>query len=100
MDKWNSFTMQQRRTHNELERYTEQSTIGMDMGILDWWKCQSSMSPCVARIARDYLAIPATSVPCERVFSSAVDLISDKRASLSEEVIRACMCLKSWWRAA
>ena len=49
-------------------------------------------------MARDYLAIPSTSVPVERVFSGGTDLISKKRCSLSAESIQACMCLKSWWK--
>ena len=39
----------------------------------------------------------ATSVPVERVFSGGADLIAPKRCSLGGDVIRACMCLKSWW---
>ena len=48
-------------------------------------------------MARDYLAIPATSAPAERAFSGGKNLISPKRCALGEEAIRACMCLKSWW---
>ena len=40
----------------------------------------------------------ATSVPIERVFSGGTDLITSKRCSLSTDVVRACMCLKSWWK--
>jgi hypothetical protein len=64
--------------------------------ILEWWKRHADAYPCLARIARDYLAIPATSAPAERVFSGGADLIAEKRGSLSEDTIRACMCLKSW----
>ena len=64
--------------------------------ILEWWKRHADAYPCLARIARDYLAIPATSAPAERVFSGGADLITEKRGSLNEDTIRACMCLKSW----
>jgi hypothetical protein len=82
---------------NELERYLGAPTVDSDVDILDWWKQNSVAYPCLARIARDYLAIPATSVPAERVFSGGADLITKKRGSLGEETIQACMCLDSWF---
>jgi hAT family C-terminal dimerisation region len=50
-------------------------------------------------MARDYLAIPATSAPAERIFSSAADLITPDRASMTSETINAVMCLKHWYRS-
>jgi hypothetical protein len=54
--------------------------------------------PHLARMARDYLAIPASSVPVERIFSGGTDLITPTRCRLSEDTIKYCMCLKSWWK--
>jgi hypothetical protein len=75
--------------------------------------------PNLAKMARDFLAVSgnntaflariyhililffdiltATSVPIERVFSGGADLVTHKRCSLGGDVIRACMCLKSWF---
>jgi hypothetical protein len=47
-------------------------------------------------MARDYLAIPATSASSERLFSSGKLLITDNRNSLGEYTIEAVECLKSW----
>jgi len=81
---------------SEMRNYLATDTASPGEDILEWWKHHSGTYPCLARIARDYLAIPATSVPAERVFSGGADLITDKRGSLNEDTIQACMCLRSW----
>lgn len=47
-------------------------------------------------MARDFLAIPSTSVPSEQCFSTSKNLITDKRNRLAGKTVRACMCLRSW----
>ena len=47
-------------------------------------------------MARDYLAIPATSVSSKCLFSSRGIMISDRRYNLAPKTIRASQCLKSW----
>ena len=81
---------------SELGRYLAAYAPDTGEDILGWWKHHSREYPCLARIARDYLAIPATSVPAERVFSGGADLITDKRGSLNEDTIQAHVCLDSW----
>ena len=41
--------------------------------------------PTIAKVAKRYLCIPATSVPAERVFSTAGLIINEKRSSLLPE---------------
>ena len=50
-------------------------------------------------MAFDMLSIPAMSAECERVFSSAKLLITDRRGRLKEDIIEASECLKSWIEA-
>jgi hypothetical protein len=69
------------------------STAPRSTDVLGWWKEHSDRHPRLVRMARDYLAIPATSAPAERVFSRAGDLITDRRGSLSDATIQACMFL-------
>lgn len=54
------------------------------------------MYPIVAQIARDYLAIPATSAASERVFSNGSDIITKKRNRLSPSTVRYLLCLRDW----
>jgi hypothetical protein len=49
-------------------------------------------------MARDYLAIPSTSVSSEQCFSAGRHLITDTCNRLARKTVRACMVLKSWWR--
>jgi hypothetical protein len=46
--------------------------------------------------ARDFLQIPATSVPSEQVFSDASDLVTKKRNRMTKDTIHEIMCLKDW----
>lgn len=52
--------------------------------------------PIIMQIALDYLAIPASSAPSERVFSEAGNLISRKRGLICSENLRYVLCLRSW----
>ena len=61
---------------------------------LAWWKRNDSKYPILATLAREYLAIPATSAPSERIWSRASRVLSLKRASLKPEVAQRIMFVK------
>lgn len=65
---------------------------------LGWWKINEKRFPNVAILARDVLAIQASSVSSESTFSTSGNLVSDARSRLSDEVITAVMCLREWQR--
>jgi hypothetical protein len=48
-----------------------------------WWQANQSKYPLTAKVAREMLCVPATSVPSERLFSKAGDVITKKRNSLA-----------------
>jgi len=52
--------------------------------------------PLITQMARDYMAIPATSAPSERVFSVTGNLITKKRTKILSENVRYVLCLRSW----
>jgi hypothetical protein len=86
------------QTEREFELYCSDDDPSGDeiKDVLCWWKAKSKKYPNLSKMARDYLAIPATSTSSERLFSSGKHLISDTRNSLSPSTIQACQCLKSW----
>jgi uncharacterized protein YqiB (DUF1249 family) len=50
-----------------------------DTDILLYWKVKQNEYPTIARIAKDYLAIPASSAPSESVFLYRDNLVTKIR---------------------
>lgn len=50
--------------------------------VMTWWESQQNTYPNISKLARALLAIPATSVPSERIFSLAGLAINAKRSGL------------------
>ncbi|CAB5357790.1 unnamed protein product [Rhizophagus irregularis] len=82
---------------DEIQTYLSLSLMNEETDPLEWWKVNESQFPHLLQMARDYLPIPATSVPSEQSFSVGKNLITDKRNCLAGKTIRICMCLQSWW---
>ncbi|KAK9183227.1 hypothetical protein WN944_026376 [Citrus x changshan-huyou] len=55
--------------------------------------------PTLARIARDILAIPITTVASESAFSTGGRVVSPHRNKLHPSTLEALMCCQSWLRA-
>ncbi|KAJ8388164.1 hypothetical protein AAFF_G00136300 [Aldrovandia affinis] len=49
---------------------------------LEWWARNEKQFPRLAKLAKSYLAIPATSTPSERAFSLAGNTFTRQRSSL------------------
>jgi len=47
-------------------------------------------------MAKDYLAVQASSVACEEIFSCGVALVTADRSSLAPTTISKATCLKYW----
>jgi hypothetical protein len=61
---------------------------------LTWWQLRLQMFPKLSKIVRKYLAIPATSVSSERLFSDAGNLINTKRTNLDTKLVAQMLFLK------
>ena len=70
----------------ELRRYEAEDGTSLENNKpLEWWKSRSSSYVYLSKLAKRLLCITATSVPSERLFSSAGNLVSQKRSCLSAE---------------
>ena len=54
--------------------------------------------PILSRIARDYLAIPGSSVPAERSFSSGRHIGTDFRNRISLEIFESLQVMKNGYK--
>ena len=81
--------------NDEVEDYLT-SVPSVDAVPLEFWRRAGSKYPILQKIAKDYLAIPATSVQSERENSRARYVVTDQRNRLSNTCVQATLCLKSW----
>ena len=79
----------------EVERFVISAVADLKCDIIEWWASRQADFPNLSRLALDYLAIPASSVPAERANSAAGRAFND-RARLHSSTFRAGICSKSW----
>jgi len=84
------------RMSAELAAYRSSKTEPIQTDPLQFWKNKESTYPNVAMQAQKLLCLPATSVPCERIFSVAGEIVSRRRAALRPDNVRMLLCLQSW----
>ena len=81
----------------EVSKYLNSPLVPLMRGDpLPWWKDNADEFPTLARMARDILSIPLTSVSVERIFSSARDVIPYRRNRLSGKMVERLLIAKSW----
>jgi len=81
---------------DEWKLYFNTHEVVLDgVGIARWWGLYGGRYPTWRSLARDYLAIMASSVSSERAFSSAGITICKWRNRLNADIVEALQCLKS-----
>ena len=69
----------------ELNMYLQTPDLDAEKDPLVWWSQHEINFPLVAKLAKKYLCIPATSSPSERVFSASGNIVTCKRSCLKPE---------------
>ncbi len=78
----------------EVDRYFSDPFDRQTHNVLTWWAEREPIYPNIAPLARKYLCTPASSVPSERFFSLAGNLVSKKRACLKDSNVDMLIFLK------
>ena len=63
-----------------------------------WWKSRVVDYPILSALARQELAIPATSASSERLFSVAGQIVTKKRNRFSGEIVEFFVWLHNYWK--
>jgi hypothetical protein len=94
--------VQKKQATSELDRYLSEELFPRqkDFDILGWWEMHSPKYPVLSCIARDVLAIQASTVASESSFSAGGRIISDHRTRLKSDTVEGLICLQDWLKAA
>jgi hypothetical protein len=84
--------------HSEIARYLAEPLERRDIKVLDYWNGRQTTYPCLALMARTFLAIPATSTPSERVFSGDRGILGSQCSSTKPEKLEMILCVKECYR--
>ena len=85
---------------DEVTSYLALPKIHHDDCPLMWWKTNKTRFPVLSKLARKYLAVPATSTPSERLFSEAGNVMTIKRTQLAPNMLENLVFCKKNWRLA
>ncbi|KAM3873612.1 E3 SUMO-protein ligase ZBED1-like [Diretmus argenteus] len=69
----------------EVKSYRAAAPLNLKQKPLIWWEKHHCEYPLLAELTKRYLCIPGSSVPSERVFSTAGDIVTAQRSCLTSE---------------
>ncbi|XP_011698547.1 PREDICTED: zinc finger BED domain-containing protein RICESLEEPER 2-like [Wasmannia auropunctata] len=76
------------RVESELERYnTEQKRLNRKINVLQFWEEKKQNQPELYKLAMTVLAVPATQVSVERLFSGLKFILSPLRTNINENIL-------------
>ncbi|KAL3847414.1 hypothetical protein ACJMK2_018326 [Sinanodonta woodiana] len=78
----------------ELKNFKVFPSIPLISIFFQWWKNHEQRFPRLAKLAESLLCIPSTSVPSERVFSTAGDMVNAQCSALKPNHVDALIFLK------
>ncbi|XP_020869728.1 zinc finger BED domain-containing protein DAYSLEEPER [Arabidopsis lyrata subsp. lyrata] len=84
---------------DELTQYLSESIAPMQTDVLDWWKVNSGRYPRLSNMARDFLAVQATSAAPEEIFCGKGEEIDKQRYCMPHDSTQSVICIRSWIEA-
>ncbi|KAG9272805.1 zinc finger BED domain-containing protein 4-like isoform X1 [Astyanax mexicanus] len=99
-DLLDSHVVETRRVRNatadatvEVQRYLSDPIIPRTEDPLRFWASQKNVYPHLYHLALEFLCTPASSVPCERIFSKAGEVVTKKRNQLNPSTVEKILFL-------
>lgn len=78
----------------EFKRYLREPTCSKDQDPLAFWKeTRKQRFPGLCKMAMKYMGIPATSVPSEKLFSTAGNIVTARREKLTSDHVQQLLFL-------
>ncbi|KAM9821152.1 E3 SUMO-protein ligase ZBED1-like [Neosynchiropus ocellatus] len=71
----------------ELSNYKSQRVLGLNEDPLRWWSSHAALFPTLPKLLQRYWCIPATSVPCHRLFSPSGTALCGKRNRIASSLV-------------
>lgn len=79
----------------ELDKFLMEPLLERHEDPLAWWDQRKTIYPHLYRVVLKRLCIPASSVPCERVFSKAGQILTEKRCRLGASKLSQILFLNN-----
>uniref|UniRef100_A0A1X7TCX8 HAT C-terminal dimerisation domain-containing protein n=1 Tax=Amphimedon queenslandica TaxID=400682 RepID=A0A1X7TCX8_AMPQE len=79
-----------------MNQYLKVKILDRNEDPIVWWSEHEAAYPSLHKLAMKYLSIPGTSVPAERLFSKAGELISARRNRLKPKHVNMVLFLNKY----
>ena len=79
----------------ELSLYLQEVRLDAESDPLEWWKLHEITFPMLSKVAKKFLAVPATSAASERLFSRSGKIATPTRASLKPDKVEMLVFLST-----
>ena len=79
---------------SEISDYFGQQCITDNANALSYWQQQQLNFPTLSKLAKQYLTVPASSGPVERLFSVAGKIFHPDRCSLKDHIFETLMFIR------
>ena len=79
----------------ELDKYIAEPMLPRTGDPLHWWNDRKALYPRLYTVVKKRLCVVATSVPCERIFSKAGQILSEKRSRMKSSKLSMILFLNA-----
>ncbi|CAH9084921.1 unnamed protein product, partial [Cuscuta europaea] len=84
---------------HDTDEHASSQTEDDDFDVLNWWKRKERMFSVLAKMAKQVLSMPVSTVAVEQEFSSTDNVLTQCRTRLSAESLEMLICYHDWLKA-